>query len=462
MIQRVLSIAVISFVVHGGLWAEEEHPPEPVGTSVHEESDRTVFEAILPGDLVDWEVDPADAGSGTLILLVEMENESRQVLRWSLAEGGVLQRLGDSLSERAEALMVLGEAGGDVLVAAGDTVLGISDGGWVERFRSPFDVHPLRDSRGGRAPRSAALVLRSVGLLQAVTEDPGSDRLRVAWSLETPLRVDREWGGLRLESPPVSFLHSRIGAAPRLVLGPEAHGKRRVRTVLLKPSADDEPQSVEAWNMLPSAEDIEESWYVDLNEAPSLVVTSVLSEKHGVFEKKKLRVFDLEADRTRAGSGPRLEALTRSRNWYDTCAGIADVNADGLEDLVSAQPKGLGAGSLWVEAFLSLPGGGFATKPRGSEIKVEEGEICTLASDVDGDGRVDLIVVEDDTLLVFELIEAPDSKVVVGDRPRWQVAFHDLRGRPQPVSVFDSVADHVLVGGRTEGGRQAVRIIGFR
>ena len=48
-------------------------------------------------------------------------------------------------------------------------------------------------------------------------------------------------------------------------------------------------------------------------------------------------MFSLTADRTRAGSGPLLEAMTRSRNWYGTCAGVADVNGDGIEDLISAQ-----------------------------------------------------------------------------------------------------------------------------
>ena len=185
----------------------------------------------------------------------------------------------------------------------------------------------------------------------------------------------------------------------------------------------------------------------------------VLAEKHGVFEKKKLRLFQLTADRTRSGSGPLLEVMTRSRNWYATCAGIADLNGDGLDDVVSAQPKGLGAGSLWVEGFLSRSEGGFEPKPRGSEIEVEEGELCTLATDIDGDGHVELVVVEGDSLLVFSLIRQADSKVVVGDLPRWQVSFHDIDGRPRPVEILGLSASQILVTGHTEGNRQAVRIL---
>ncbi len=193
----------------------------------------------------------------------------------------------------------------------------------------------------------------------------------------------------------------------------------------------------------------------------ALIVTTVLAEKHGVFEKKKLRLFQLAADRTRSGSGPCSEVMTRSRNWYGTCAGVADLNGDGLDDLVSAQPKGLGAGSLWVEAYLGTPEGGFEPKARGSEIEVEEGELCTLATDIDGDDRVELVVIENDTLLVFPLVNRADSKVVVDEAPRWRVVFDDIDGRPRPVDLFPSSPSQILVTGHTEGKRQAVRVVRF-
>ena len=200
---------------------------------------------------------------------------------------------------------------------------------------------------------------------------------------------------------------------------------------------------------------------MEYNGDLALIVTTVMSEEHGVFEKKKLRLFKLAADRTRSGSGPVLETLTRSRNWYGTCAGVADLNGDGLDDLISAQPKGLGGGSLWVEAYLGKTGGGFEAKTRGSEIEVEEGELCTLATDVDGDDRVDLVVVEDDDLLVFPLINLADSKVVVEEQPRWRIVFDAIEARPRPVDLFPSSPSQILVTGHTEGKRQAVRVVRF-
>ena len=448
----------------GSIEAEaEEHPPEPVGTSVREEGEVTVYEAVLPGDLVDWAISESAAYPHSLVMLLELEDESRQVIRWSLEGEGSLEEIGPALAPEVEALLPVGshdDRGGGVLVTGRGIVSGLArDGDWQRRFESPYDVFPIRDTRGGRPASQGDILLRSVGLLQAVAEEATTGELQSIWSFDLPLRVDREWGGLRLETPSVALLDRTSEGLTRLVLGPEAHGKRRVRSVLLTPSPTGEIATFEAWNMLPTPEDIEESWYVEFNGEPALIVTSVLAEKHGVFEKKKLRLFQLTADRTRSGSGPLLEVMTRSRNWYATCAGIADLNGDGLDDVVSAQPKGLGAGSLWVEGFLSRSEGGFEPKPRGSEIDVEEGELCTLATDIDGDGHVELVVVEEDSLLVFSLIRQADSKVVVGELPRWRVSFHDIDGRPRPVEILGPSASQILVTGHTEGKRQAVRIL---
>lgn len=440
-------------------------PPEPVGASIREESDHTLYEAILPGELVDWGVVPMSSFPRLLAVLIELEDGSRQVIRWSPAAGDDLEEVGPPLPEEVDSLVPYrGEGANDgaILVASEGTLLGLGAGGqWKKLFESPFDLFTIRDTRQGRFTSRGDLILRSVGLLQAVRREATGDPLRVIWEFELPLRVDREWGGLRLETPPIAVAHWTPEGNPQLVLGPETHGKRRIRSVLLSPSAEGELETLETWNMLSTAEDIEESWYVVYNGEPALIVTTVLAEKHGVFEKKKLRLFRLTDDRTRSGSGPILEAMTRSRNWYGTCAGIADVNGDGLDDLVSAQPKGLGAGSLWVEAYLARPGGGFEPKARGSELEVEEGEICTLTTDIDGDGRVELIVVEDETLLVFPLVQRQDSKTVVDEQPRWRLSFESIDGRPRPVDLVESGSTQMLLTGHTEGKRQVMRVIQF-
>ena len=198
-----------------------------------------------------------------------------------------------------------------------------------------------------------------------------------------------------------------------------------------------------------------------VSPAKKLAAEKAALKKWIAAEKKKLRLFSLTADRTRAGSGPLLEAMTRSRNWYATCAGIADVDRDGVEDLISAQPKGLGAGSLWVEAHLGKSAGGFEAKVRGSEVAVEEGEICSLEMDVVADETVELIVVEDDSLLIFPLVRAGESKVVVESEPQLRIPFDDISGRPLPLLAAGLDPTPLIVTGRTQGGRQAVRLIRF-
>lgn len=466
MRRTLLGFILLSALGVGPIRSEEEPPPpEPVGTSVREAADSTIFEAILPGDLVDWAALTVSDNSQSLALLVEREDETRQVIAWSLGTAGELVDMGAPLPEEVEALIRF--PGGDgrgagVVAAAGGTLLGLNaNGQWEELFKSPLNLYPIRDTRGGRLAAANGLILRSVGRLQALGADPSTGALQTTWSLDLPLIVDREWGGLRLDTPPVASVYWAPAGATQLILGPEAHGKRRLRSVRLVPSSQGGMETLETWNMLPTPEDLEESWYVEYNGDLALIVTTVLAEKHGVFEKKKLRLFHLAADRTRSGSGPLLEVMTRSRNWYGTCAGIADLNGDGLDDLVSAQPKGLGAGSLWVEAYLGKPEGGFEPKARGSEIEVEEGELCTLATDIDGDDRVELVVIENDTLLVFPLVNRADSKVVVDEAPRWRVVFDDIDGRPRPVDLFPSSPSQILVTGHTEGKRQAVRVVRF-
>lgn len=452
---------------------EEEHPPEPVGTSVTERDGVTIHEAILPGDLVDWSGLPDPTGLESMVILSQLEgdqpadgSDERQVWSWHLAGRGKLEKVGPPLTEDATGVVVLrshaaGEA--QVLVTVGERLLGIGPGGeWIERFSSDYDLFPVRDHRGGRPLASKTLFLRSLGRLQALELDSAAHLLHSAWMLDLPLTVDREWGALRLETPSVAVFRNLDGESTQLVMGPDTQGKRRIRTTLITVGSTDAPEVVETWNMLSNLEDVEESWYVTYQGSPAVIVTTVLADKHGVFEKKKLRLFALTADRTRAGSGPLLEAMTRSRNWYGTCAGIADVNDDDIDDLVSAQPKGLGAGSLWVEAHLGTAGGGFDSKARGSEIEVEEGEVCTLAVDVTGDETVDLVVVEDESVLVFPLLSAREAKTVVDTEPLFRVPFDGISGRPRPFDSSSQVPSRMVVTGRTQGKMQAVRLVRFR
>lgn len=468
-----IAVSMLLWVVPAqGSEETEKSPPEPVGAFSRQEDDLTVYEAIVAGRILDWAIVPQPSPPDAIALLVEPETENedddktREVYWWRLAGAGTLARVGLNLSEAAAgvaAFDLAGDGSVEVLVMAGSELLAVGeDGSWYPVFESEYDLFAVEQTDGSRIrPDHDLLFLRSVGLVQAVTLDPSSGLLRTVWQQELPVDVKRLWGGLGMATPPVAYWRGDEPLPMRLVVGPEALGARRLRSLLLTLEAHNPPEVLEAWSMFSNLEEMEESWFVTFEGAQALLVTTVLADKHGVFEKKKLRLFTLSPDRTRSGTRPLLETMTRSRNWYGTCAGIIDINGDGREDVVSAQPKGLGGGKLWVEAHLARPAGGFEPKVRGSEIPVEEGEYCTLGVDVSGDGQIDLTVVEGNGLLVFPLIEGAKEKAVVAESPLWRADFHDIDGRPQPARLFHTAVAQVVVLGETEGGRQAIRAVRF-
>ncbi|MCH9652154.1 MAG: VCBS repeat-containing protein [Deltaproteobacteria bacterium] len=233
-----------------------------------------------------------------------------------------------------------------------------------------------------------------------------------------PIAAQRKARSLLLTSPPVTEL-PRAGQEPSLFLvGPEPHGDRRLRTLFLDPALEEgEGQAVEAWSQLPGPEAVDRSWYAWLDDRPVLLVTTLRSDKLGLLEKQKLRLFRLAADRTRAGRKPTLEVLTETRHWYQIEPQILDITGDGRDDLVVIQPEGLGAGKLVVEAFIGLGGGLFRQSSRRSVIGAEDG-IWHFGKDLNGDGAADLVVLAEDEIRIFTGTPAHQRRVV--DRKAWR------------------------------------------
>jgi len=240
-------------------------------------------------------------------------------------------------------------------------------------------------------------------------------------SLSIPVRARRDRMSLFLESPRVTLLRSEDELRSQeeqgalYAIGPEAHGNRRLRTVLLKPTGllkptdllnptvplqqeADEPH--ESWALLPGPEEVEESWYGWKDGKPILVVTTFSADKIGIFERHRLRVFPLGADRTRGGRRPLLEATTASRRWQDVRPMILDADGDGRDDLVVFQTEGLANGKLIFEAFLGAPGSGFQLTSRKTVLATQP-DRWKYGSDLTGDGVADLVTFGDGQLEVF-------------------------------------------------------------
>lgn len=260
---------------------------------------------------------------------------------------------------------------------------------------------------------------------------PGADGRWTASAVhDLPVRAEREPTGLKLTTLPVTRLDASGGALPPdpsrggrvlYAVGPEAHGDRRLRTVLIDP---EDATTQEAWSWLPAPEEVWGSRYAWVNGRAVLIVTTVSSERMGIFAKQDLRVFSLQTgDRSRAGLGPALKAETVSYRWHFVGPQIADADADGLADLVVIQPSGLGGKKVFVEVYLGRGGAQFYPLPLRSEVPVDFPDRWHYGADVDGDGVPDLVTASQPDVLVFRGLADVKKKKVLDKKAYLRVSL---------------------------------------
>ncbi|HEY4595861.1 MAG TPA: VCBS repeat-containing protein [Thermoanaerobaculia bacterium] len=259
-------------------------------------------------------------------------------------------------------------------------------------------------SVAGSGPGRLWIPVAHTGVLELLASGPGGTLARKA-SFPLPVRAEKQRWGVRLSSPPVSLLP---GDPPLFAAGPEAEGRRRLKTVL-QPA--DGTAAFEAWSLLPAGERMVGDYaYLRLDGAPVLAVASF--EKIGVFAKKRFRLFPLNRDRSRKGSPPAFATETDCPLWFPLDATAADVDGDGRQDLVLAHPNGLRGKELLVSAYHGLGNGKFDPNPRRWKL----GEAVTdwsYGADWTGDGLPDLLVYVGDHLLLYPG-EAKGSRPLAG------------------------------------------------
>ncbi len=390
--------------------------------------------AVLPGRAVDLAVVPVGDGRklvAALLAPAEDADGPRSVVVLDTAAASLVEIAG-GLSPETDALAHL-DLGGDgrheLLIGEPGKIASLGPPGGGPRAPRPLLETPsldLRrlDRRGAIVPELGLLPQPSVGLLELYRQD-ADGAMSLAAEVELPIRARREHRALVLSTPPMSAL-PRDGASPLLVFGPETHGAQRLLTTLVDPDApadpdgdSDESEPLEAWARLPAPEEVEQSWFVLVDGRPTLVVTTTSSEKIGIFEKLKVRVFPLRTGRTRAGTPSVLSTLTVTRHWYSAGVEIVDLDGDGRDDLAVLQPDGLGAKKLAVEVFRGKGTGGFFSSGRKSVIEAP-GADWHYGGDVDGDGAPDLVVAGDEQLRIFPGL-AGHKKLVFAKKPRWSV-----------------------------------------
>lgn len=342
------------------------------------------------------------AGARSLVLLDLEGHEGAGALRLALqglpAESESLAAMdldGDGVDE-----LVMGVAGSP------GRLLSL---GPVTRPRAPrllmegAEIEPGLLLRSILSEAGAPLAAPTLGKLRLLRPD-GHGGLATERELPLPVHASRTRYGLKLTSPRARPVGGSLWAA-----GPEAVGRERLRTLLLDPDAPPESPPVEAWSRLPGPETVDASWYARLDGRPCLMVATYQADHLGIFEKAKLRVFALGADRTRGGRPPLLSLQTASRRWSALQPIVADLDRDGHDDLLVLQQEGLSGGTLLAEAFFGRGGGRFETPSRKTRWELEAWS-WRYDADLTGDGRPDLLLLAGNDRRLLILAAAPDPR----------------------------------------------------
>lgn len=429
------------------------------------------IDAVVPGPIVAALVPPADEGPRSVLLLVRPEGEidgPRSLYRLEPRPGGGLVELASGLPGGAKA-MFTGDLDGD---GEAELLLGgmgeLDTLGPLARLAErptarPLLRHPGFDPRS-LSPRllriadapgawmgSPLLAAAEAGALRIY--EPGQPEPRLRAKVPLPLTVQRETTGFRLDSPRVTLLasgqsagsaagngasgdHSApAGGGPsgaRFAAGPEAHGDRRLRTVLVELPAEGPAVTTETWSRLPAPEIVEASRYAVIGGKTILIALTQSAGKLAIFENRKLRVFSLVEDRTRIGKLPLLTYDTDSPRWDEPDIHVTDATGDGKEDLVLLYAKGLASPELGLELLPGLGGGRFSTQVRRSALEPVP-SAWTYGHDLTGDGRPDLVTLGKDSVAVYAGSTA--SGRVIDKKPLWTLPLRKPEEDPREVLV---------------------------
>jgi len=427
----LLVLAMLSIVLVGAAPPPKPAPPPEVGVKAATVGGARRVDAVFPGQVLATAFPRgADGKRRVLALVATTPDGPRELYLVDTAGAGSEKRLLADLPAKASLLTaepLHGDGADQILLGAPGVVWSL---GTVASPTAPHRVLDGADLRhllvaGSDIANISDIATAEVGRLRTWTRDgltPGA-------SVELPVRATRERTALRLDTPEVEVLPQGAGVPPLYLVGPEANGKTRLHTLMITRDAEGNPQRTESWSRFPGPEAVEGHWFVRVDGQPMLIVTSTGAEKISIFEEQSLRVFALTADRSRAGQPPRLAVPTVSRRWFPARPFVLDVDKDGHDDLIVVQQEGLRGKALIAETWFGQGNGRFATPSRKVSLGVQA-RAWDYGADVTGDGRPDLVAIEQKKLLVFAGTTDP-RRDLLDRRPRLSI---DLPAS-EPVTV---------------------------
>jgi len=348
---------------------------------------------------LDGTIVAAGSVEGTLWLLVRPPGEPdgvRRLLRIGLGAAPTIEDRG-AVPGWSKSLHAVDLGSGPELLVGGlgrVATLGSlrSAGGSIRILVEDPDVD-LRSAEPGtlRSGVRSSVVAAGVGRLRRFVGDGDGLVERGAWAL--PVSVRAEHGGLRLASPPAQLVE-RPDAEALVAIGPEAQGRTRLRSLVVDPGVE---EPLVAWSDLRSPEEVEQHRFVLVDGRPFLIVRTQSSDRLNLFERLRLRVLPLAADRTRSGFGTSFAAELDSKRWHDPELSSFDVDGDHRDDLVVLRPEGFRGKDLVVEVWPGRGGGRFDPRSRRVDLSgpIEGG---VFGPDLDGDGRADVLTVGEEAM----------------------------------------------------------------
>lgn len=475
--KRTLAGLSLLFLLGGAKKPAAPPPPPPVGVTAARSGAAEVVRAVLPGHLTGVELPRRADGKLDIVLLLraasKTEDDSetwdpsaesdegppgtRSVQLLDLAGNLLRPLLPEVPAGTLGALDLDGDGAEEILLSTQGELRSL--GSAAEKKILDLSAAELRLPSRWRDQQLSGVLAGGVGTVRLYLPDGGG--LAPKFERNLPSRAARERWGIRLTSPSVRSVR---GDADLLAAGPEADGKRRLRSLVI--GAKTEETTTEAWSLLPGPEEVDTSWYVKIDGRPVLIVTTNSADKLGIFESKKLRVFPLTADRTRAGRRPALATQTTSHRWLPVAPTVTDVDRDGKDDLVVLQLDGMGGGEIVAETFFGRGDGRFETPGRRQKWDLQTRDFH-YGHDLTGDGIADLVVTEPRRLVVFPGTKEPRKALL--ERKPLEVPLN-LPGEAEEAGIRGlRVADldgdgrnEAILTGSAGTGRDVVMVVRFR